>query len=246
MSDRPRINLTPLLDVLLLMVFAFQMQSRLLVQDARTTAGATVAQIDRLRADTARLSGQYDRLLAEKNDLEALLKEDRLQALNLARMLNLAYSKITQNEFYQIMIEAGPAERKQVQAILDKIPTHGLEAAMAELVRSGAMGRKLAVCHFHLASHNQLVIEPAGGPKTTLTLPENPAAMRQEMYVALQKAVAGSGENDKTLFILLSWADVLKSRKDQVDGVLGQLILADLRAAHAGRVFHYVREGYRP
>lgn len=231
-------NLTPLLDLVLLVIFAYQLQAAAVVRRAAETARAET-EIRRDVEDSARGLLKKNQEMAE--ELRELREKNRTLEENVRRVsesLHALFGSIPEDRFYSALTNATREEIRRVQEQLDRPG----EDVLRRLARVEAYNRHITSWMIHLRDDHVLEIRVNDGPAATVPLSDNEAELRRR----ISKALSDLEEPKDLVIVFYAWGRLLKERKDLVDDVLQHLTQETLRMRYASKRFYLSREGYRP
>lgn len=242
-------NLTPLLDLVLLVVFAYQIQSGTAVARATTTARSE-AEIRRDTEDSARriarenegLREQNERLLRELQELRERNRSLEESVRQIARLLHGMFGRIPEDHFFRAMAGASREDVRRIQEELDRLRTEPPEAVLRRLARIDSYSRHITSWMVHLRDDRTLVVRVNDGPPRRVPLASNDAELRR----LLGKTFGELEEPKDLVIVFFGWGRLLKTQKDAVDDVLELLVQDTLRIRYPHKRFYLTREGYRP
>jgi hypothetical protein len=238
MTRRLFVNLTPLLDLLLLVIFAAQIRSSVVVREAVVTA-RNESDIRRDTEDSARrLAEKNETLLQEVEDLRAKHLTFREHARRLASSLHAAVQRIPEEDFFRTL---SGASREEIRAIQETVDRSSGEDLLRRLARVESYNRHVTSWMLHLKEETVLEIRVNDGPPRRVVLGTNEAELRNR----ISKALAELEEPKDLVLLFFSWGRLLKSQKDRVDDVLDLLTRDTLRIKYPNKRCHLAREGYR-
>lgn len=240
---RITLQLIPLLDLLLIVLFAqfMQLQDASQKQAARTaqaeqTAAASVAQVTIDREELARLKADLER---QKVNLEASAKaatgdQDRIAALA-AELLNLP------GETIRKALEGKSSEEiDRLQKALAALPKPDATDVVHQLATISELRRTCDVWQIHIDDSD--VIRATFGSNATTFRAESPAEFERRMF-EFYKTLPPS---KSVVFIQVSWGDVTFGTKYAVREGLFKCT-EQMRADRNGRtIFEYIILGFRP
>lgn len=231
-------NLTPLLDLVLLVIFAYQIQASTLVNRAATTARAET-EIRRDVEDSARdLLRKNDELTEELRDLRERNRTLEEHTRRVAQSLHGLFGSVSEEQFYRALADASREDIRRVQEQLDRPG----EDVVRRLARIEAYHRHITSWMVTLRDDHVLEIRVNDGAAVTVALSDNEADLRNR----ISKALADLEEPKDLVIVFYAWGRLLKTRKDLVDDVLQHLAQETLRLRYPGKRFFLSREGYRP
>ena len=247
------VNLTPLLDLLLIMVFAYQIQSRLVVAstvmeterqkaEAKETAEHEVEFRRQTEEGARRLREENDRLRERLRELEPIAKTTLEHARDLAKALHEIAGSISEEEFYETLASSDRDGIHKIQSMLDRMSKEPPEQILTFLARTQAFKKHITSWSVRLTGAQTVEILVEDYLAKTLSAPTNRSALLNTLGRAFKEL-----EEPKDLgFVFFSWGRTRKRDKDLLRNVLDHLMTETLRTAYPGKRFHLVVEGYRP
>ncbi|MBI2899721.1 MAG: hypothetical protein HYY17_06020 [Planctomycetes bacterium] len=241
-------NLTPLLDMVLLVLFAYQIQSSFVLARTATTARSE-AEIRRDTEDSARrvareneaLRGEREKLLRELEELREKNRSLEEHVRQIARVLHGMFGRVPEDQFFRAMAGASREDARKIREALDRWQSEPAEAVLRRLARIESYNRHVTSWMVHLRDEHSAEVRLNDGPPVRLTLSSNEAELRSR----IGKAFAEFEEPKDLVIVFFSWGRLLKTQKDLVEDVLEILTQDALRIRYPNKRFYLTREGYR-
>jgi hypothetical protein len=243
------LNLTPLLDLLLIIVFAYQVNTWLQATEARQDARDKVVQVESvvrelrgelekretdLSALAARLAEQRNCTEAAIAELTAMTEEVELARAKLAAAVNLL-SKVDK-EMASDMTGETQGELDELLKSLNARDRTAVEA----LQRYDMLSEELSIWELRFESDYRLVIRQSGSDPVEVFLAEELVGVRIALLGAMEKLP----QPRKTVALFYSYGDLRVRRAEAMEAELRQLLTQELPAKFPDSQFILLEEGY--
>ena len=251
MRRRILFKLTPLLDLLLIVIFAYQIRSSQLVAETTRLAEEEMAQAsrnarneaefrERVEADARELRKNNELLMKELSRMRQRLETTRERVKALSVILHEVTSDIPAEDFARILSAADPDTLVKIEETVDRLRGEGPGAVLRELTRFQAVRKHVTLWAIHLPGDQRIELRVDDGEPREFTVAGEAPVARNELGRALREL-----EQPKDLVIVFfSWGRVLKEWKDVMGDTLHHLATETLRTTYPGKRFHISREGY--
>ena len=252
MRRRILFKLTPLLDLLLIVIFAYQIRSTQLVAETTRLAeegreqASRVARNEtefreRVESDARALRKQNEVMMEELSKLRQRLETTRERVKALSVILHEVTSDIPAEDFARILSAADPETLVKIEETVDRLRGEGPGAVLRELTRFQAVRKHVTLWAIHLPGDQRVELRVDDREPREFTVAGAAPVARNELGRALREL-----EQPKDLVIIFfSWSRVLKEWKDVMGDTLHHLTTETLRTTYPGKRFHVSREGYK-
>lgn len=255
---RISLNLTPLLDVILLMLFAYQVQSVQRVAASANEARASAALKERADLDMEHLAEEKRVLVEQKKALEKELADLREKAELERKPSVLAetleeMTKIDQKSLEQALSEASDEDRREVQKMAKRMEGRSASEVVRELAKLESFNKYVSSWFLHLkaergygegVSQIKVIVDEAA--PVVRNLGTSSAELENFLEKLLREELGGALEKSQLLVVLTVSAqcDLYKRNKDDFIAVLQDKVFPGLKndRALAGTQFLFAGE----